>query len=90
MARLRVVSHWRDSGRMPRLFMIDARSAFPLLLFLMHIKLWSFILALIVTIFFAIIEHYGLSATVFFRSVRTVLAGKIKPSKPWWRKKYRY
>jgi intracellular multiplication protein IcmT len=90
MAILKVISHWRDSGRLPRFFIIDARSAFPLLLFLIHIKWWTFFVALAITLFFAVIEHYGLSTTVFFRSVRTILAGKVKTSKPWWRRKHLY
>ncbi len=90
MARLRVVSHWRDSGRVPHFFIIDARSAFPLLLFLVHIKVWTFVLAVVITLFFGILSRYGLSTVVFFRSVRTLLAGKIKQSKPWWRRKELY
>ena len=90
MARLRVVSHWRDSGRVPQFFMIDARSAFPLLLFLVHIAEWTLIVALIITVFFAILARYGLTMTVFVRTMRSLLAGKVKQSKPWWRKKVLY
>jgi len=90
MAILKVISHWRDSGRVPRFFIIDARSAFPLLLFLMHIKWWTFAVAMVITVFFSIIEHYGLSTMVFFRALRSVLAGKLKPSRPWWHRKRLY
>ncbi|MFN7097485.1 MAG: IcmT/TraK family protein [Gammaproteobacteria bacterium] len=80
-----VISHWRDSGRIPRFFGIDARSTFPLLLFLMHIKVWTFIVAVVATIVFGLIERYGFSAIVFVRIIRSLLAGRRKLVKPWWR-----
>mgnify|MGYP006327536373 FL=1 len=52
MARVPIEAHWRDSARIPRFFLIDARAAFPLLLFLLHIRVWSFLLALVVMAFF--------------------------------------
>lgn len=90
MAILRIVSHWRDSGRAPQFFMIDARSAFPLLLFLVHIKEWTLIVALVATAFFAILARYGLTMSIFVRTMLSLLAGKVKQSKPWWRKKSLY
>ncbi len=79
-----MAAYWRDSARTPRFFMIDARAAFPLLLFLLHIRLWTFILALIATAFFAALERYGFSLVVFFRWFRGVLMGRRKLSRPWW------
>lgn len=78
-------SHWRDSARVPRFFLIDARAAFPLLFFLLHIRLWTFIVAVVVTLFFGILERYGFSLVVFWRWLRTTLAGRRKYSSPWWR-----
>jgi intracellular multiplication protein IcmT len=85
MAVDRISAHWRDSGRVPRFFIIDARSAFPLLLFLMHIKLWTFVVAIITMAFFGSIEHFGFTTIVFLRLLRTYLAGRRKPTQPWWR-----
>lgn len=85
MAIRNIDAHWRDSARIPRLFVVDARSAFPLLLFLAHIRWWTFFLALVVTAFFGILERYGFSAVVFMRMIRSMLAGKRKLVKPWWR-----
>jgi len=85
MARTVTEPHWRDSARNPRFFIIDARAAFPLLLFLVHIRVWSFVLAVSVMLFFGLIEHYGFSLTVFLRWVRTLLAGPRKIAVPWWK-----
>lgn len=78
-------SHWRDSARSARFFMVDARAAFPLFLFLMHIRIWTGLLVLISAVFFAIIEHYGFTVPVFLRWLRSFLAGNIKSAQPWWK-----
>ncbi len=78
------IAQWRDSSRIPRFFGLDARACFPLLVFLLHIKLWSFILALAATVFFAALERYGFRLTVFLRWLRNRMAGNRKVSRSWW------
>jgi intracellular multiplication protein IcmT len=78
-------SHWRDSARSARFFMVDARAAFPLFLFLMHIRVWTGVLVVVSAVFFAIIEHYGFTVPVFLRWIRTFLAGGVKSAHPWWK-----
>ena len=77
-------AHWRDSSRNARFFIVDARAAFAILLFLVHIATWTAMLVVINLTFFAIVEHYGFTIPVFFRWLRTVLAGPVKLSQPWW------
>ncbi len=77
-------AHWRDSARPPMLWLIDARSAFPLLFFLVHIRLWTFIVALSAIVFFSFLNHYGFTLQVFLRWLRALLAGRRKLSNPWW------
>lgn len=79
-------THWRDSAYIARFFFVDARAAFPLLLFLLHIRWWTFIVAVSVTLFFSLIEKYGLSLVVFGRWFRNFLAGPHKSADPWWKK----
>ena len=78
-------AHWRDSARSPRFFMVDARAAFPLFIFLMHIRFWTAMLVVISALFFGIIEHYGFTVPVFLRWLRSFLAGSVRTSQPWWR-----
>lgn len=78
-------SHWRDSARSARFFMVDARAAFPLFVFLMHIRIWTGAIVIVSAIFFAIIEHYGFTVPVFLRWIRSFLAGSIKSAQPWWK-----
>jgi intracellular multiplication protein IcmT len=77
-------SHWRDSARSARFFMVDARASFPLFLFLMHIRIWTGVLVLVSAFFFGFIEHYGFTVPVFLRWLRSVIAGPIKTSRAWW------
>jgi intracellular multiplication protein IcmT len=78
-------THWRDSARAARFFFVDARAAFPLLLFLLHMRLWTFILAIVTMIFFALLEKYGFTVIVFGRWIRTFMAGPQKSALPWWK-----
>lgn len=79
-----VTAHWRDSARPARFLFIDAKAAFPFFLFLIHIRLWTFILALVIISFFTILARFGFSIEVFLRIVRSFLAGPRKISRPWW------
>lgn len=85
MARFSSTAHWRDTARAARFFLIDYRAAFPLLLFLLHIRLWTFIAAIATTIFLALLERYGFTLIVFFRWLRSTLAGPRKFAIPWWK-----
>lgn len=78
-------AHWRDSARIARFFMVDARAAFPIFIFLMHIRVWTGAIVVVSAIFFGIIEHYGFTVPVFLRWLRLVCAGPVKSAHPWWR-----
>ena len=84
MAEFSSTSHWRDSARSPRFFLIDARAAFPIFIFLLHIKLWTGLAVIFSAIFFSIIEHYGFTVPIFFRVLRNFIAGSQKNSQLWW------
>ncbi len=80
------MAHWRDSARSVRLWIVDFRACFPLLVLLLHIRLWTFILAIVTTVFFALLERYGFSVAVFLRWLRAYVAGPRKIAQPWWRR----
>ena len=77
-------AHWRDSARTAKFFFIDAKAAFPIFLFLMHIRLWTFILAVIFMLFFTLLNRFGYSIEVFLRIFRGFLSGPRKVAIPWW------
>lgn len=77
---------WRDTARSTRFFFIDYRAAFPLLLFLLHIRLWTFVVVLLVICALYGLERYGFTVPIFLRIFRGWLAGPRKVARPWWRK----
>ena len=78
-------AYWRDSARQPRFFMVDAMAAIPLVLFLLHIRMWTLYISVATMIFFSILERFNFTVPVFMRFVRSFLAGPIRVAKPVWR-----
>lgn len=78
-------AHWRDSARNAKFFIIDARAAFPLLLFILNIAWWTLYTALATMAFFGLLERWGFTLPVFLRYIRYKVAGAYKTASPWWR-----
>ena len=77
-------AHWRDSARSVRFFIWDGKTAFPMVLFLVHIRWWTFVVAVLATLFFTVLRYYGFTVDVFGRVIRNFLAGVRKSAIPWW------
>ncbi len=77
-------AHWRDSARTPKLFFMDAYSAFPLLFFILHIRWWTFFTCIAAIAFFVILEKFGFTVPVFRRWIRAFFAGNHRTPRPWW------
>jgi intracellular multiplication protein IcmT len=78
-------AHWRDSARTAKFFIVDSRAAFPLVFFLLHIRMWTFVVAFIAICFFSLLERYGFTIVVFARWLRSLLAGPRKSAVAWWK-----
>lgn len=76
-------AHWRDSGRIPKFFILDAYSAIPLLFFLLHIRLWTLLLTCSISAFFMLLNRFGFTLPVFRRWLRSFIAGNVRESQ--WR-----
>ena len=79
------MAHWRDSARPVKFWIVDFRATFPLLIFLLHIRLWTFLFAIVAIIFFAMLERFGFTVAVFGRWLRAYIAGPRKIAQPWWK-----
>lgn len=75
---------WRDSARYPKFFGLDSRAVFPIIIFLLHIKLWTFIVSMITMVFFSMLMRYGFTLGTFLRFLRAQVGGKRKMARPWW------
>lgn len=85
MASTDTGAHWRDIARTPRFYIMDALAAFPLLLFFLHMRLWTFIVAVLIVLFLMALERFKFTIPVFIRWTRSTLAGPIRVARPWWR-----
>lgn len=82
------MSLWRDSGKTVRFFMFDGRSAFAILLSLVHISKVTLIASASIIVFFAVIEQFGYSLPNARRAAGVLFAGPRRRAMPWWREKY--
>lgn len=78
-------AHWRDSSRTARFFFVDAVAAFPIVIWFLHIRWWTFFLVIFSLSFFMILERFHFTVPIFFRWLRNFFAGNIKTAYPWWR-----
>ncbi len=78
------IPHWRDSARDVRFFIWDGKTAFPMLLLILHISWWTFGIAVSATLFFTLLNRYSFTPAVFGRWLRNFVAGARKISIPWW------
>lgn len=80
--------NWRDTQRPVRFGPFDGRAAIGLIAFLLHMQLWTLIIALTVLMVLSFVERRGLSVPGALRWVRSGLAGKTRPAAGIWRKRY--
>lgn len=84
MAKIESNAHWRDSARSIRFFIWDGKAAFPMLIFILYMRLWTLIVAVATMMFFSILNRYGFTPMVFLRWLRSFIAGRRKMAIPPW------
>lgn len=77
-------AHWRDTARSIKFFMLDGKTVFPLVSLMIYPRMWTLIVALIATVFFSLLNRYGLTVSIFIRVLRNAASGRRKISNPWW------
>jgi len=78
---------WRNTGQPVRVLMLDARACFPVLAFCVYWSWFTFYIAAIGTVFFALISFFGLTLPAVFRLMRRVLVGARRPAVPAWNRR---
>ena len=79
--------HWRNTMKPVRFFMLDARVAIFFMIFILHMRLWTFALFVIVSLFFYYLEKRGLGFTAALKTFRTWVLGRRRPAWLWIRKR---
>ena len=73
-------NHWRNTARPVRFFNVDYRAGIFLFIFLLHIRLWTFILMLLVFAVLLFLEKRGLTLPLAMRRLRLWFLGPKRPA----------
>ena len=71
--------HWRNTQKPARFFAVDARAFAAVFLFLVHARLWTLALAIVVMIVFWFFERRGLTFEAALRAMRAWVLGVNRP-----------
>ena len=77
-------NYWRDSAQTTRLFIFDALAGVPLLFMFVHLRMWTFWLAVSCFLVFGILDRLGFSFRVALRRLRSRVAGPVRYGMAWW------
>lgn len=69
---------WRNGGITPNIFGLDAKCLFPFIPFLLHITMWTFVTAVVSTLFFWVLSYKGYSIDIALMRIRCWLIGEIR------------
>jgi intracellular multiplication protein IcmT len=78
---------WRDTARPVKVWLLDARACFPVLLFVVYWSWTTFFIALFSIIFFSVITWAGLTVPTMFRLLRRLFVGPLRPAIPSWQRR---
>lgn len=79
--------HWRNTMKPVRFFQFDARAGFFVVLVLVHARLWTLIVLILVLLVFYLLERKGLSFVAALRALRRWLIGPRRPAWIWTRRR---
>lgn len=72
---------WRHTYKTPRLYILDARVSFFLLLDILHLRLWTIALTVLACSFLYYFEkRWDLSLVSSLRMIRFWMAGRTRPA----------
>lgn len=72
--------HWRNSQKIPRFFIFDARVFFLLVAFMFYVAYWTLALVVMAIAFFYILERVGLTFESALRAIRAWILGQERPA----------
>lgn len=78
MSKGDLYTHWRDSARTPKFFIVDARAAFAVILVFFHPHWGTVAFAVVVLLALGILNHFNIPLVVAMRLLRGLVAGKKK------------
>lgn len=76
------MAHWRETYKPARFFFMDARAGVPVLLTLLHFRVWTVFLTTLWIALFWLLERRGLSFQTSLRALRAWMIGDERPRLP--------
>lgn len=78
---------WRDANKpVKTVFGLNPWLLLIFLITLFYFNLWTIILCIALTVFFAVVEYKGVPALMALRWVRSQITNRRKLIRPWWNK----
>ncbi|AHI27515.1 hypothetical protein CFR75_13090 [Komagataeibacter xylinus] len=78
---------WRATAYPVRVFILDARSCFPILISVTHWSLTTLLIGVFGVVFFGTISFFGLTLPAAIRSIRRFLIGPVRTALPTWQRR---
>ncbi|HCS22269.1 MAG TPA: IcmT/TraK family protein [Alphaproteobacteria bacterium] len=79
--------HWRNTMKTVRFFSFDARAGIFVALLLVHFRIWTLCLLVLMLMIFYLLERRGLSFPAAMRSLRVWFIGTKRPGWIWTRRR---
>ena len=79
--------HWRNTMKPVRFLKFDARVGIFLVLVLVHARVWTLVLFIVVMTLFWFLERKGLVFNAALRAARSWMTGPERPGWLWYRKR---
>lgn len=73
-------NHWRNTARPVRFFAVDYRAGIFVFIFMMHIRLWTFLMLIGVVGVLWFLEKRGLTMPLAMRRLRIWFIGNYRPA----------
>lgn len=73
--------YWRETHKLPRFLIFDGRVVLPILLSILHMRLWTIILTVIVLIALFYFDRKGISADSIARFLRAKFVGSHRTAR---------
>ncbi len=76
---------WHRAGGQPTFAVVlDWRVSFMFLFLIVHARMWTFALLILMAATLSILSRFGYTLGVFYNRIRSRLAGDVRVSRPWW------
>jgi intracellular multiplication protein IcmT len=77
-------THWRDSARPARFFIVDANIIYPIMIFFFNINKKTSIFLILSFIFFFAMDRTNFNINRVIRYAKVCISGNMRYRKGWW------